>query len=352
MRADSQVPRLHFVNETGDSRGAGQLLQSYMMLELMEASMTEQAPRLVIFVIRPVPEELLLRLELFLTASSGNELGVCVNRNGVITLMRPGALGEKAGLRVNDRLVGLGETDVSGISDKLIVQLFVDFPPPVLLLGNTYDEAEPPVWKMVKNKHAPCPPSTHSTKSSASALRAPRRSVDVHTPRQGNTGFILDNPLTSVAKAMLAAGTAASFPGTACSAHGRQAGGTTVQGKQIARAIAAAPTGSELQILLRRGSSTRMISLCLTAQGLGVELHSRPDGVHVSNLMDGPGRDAGSSSCIYVCFNFITVASITQLCAGRRHHHSSCAVRRWNVAKRLCAPCSACSHASLAMFSE
>ena len=36
---------------------------------------------------------------------------------------------------VNDRLVGLGETDVSGISDSQILYLFADFPPPVLIVG-------------------------------------------------------------------------------------------------------------------------------------------------------------------------------------------------------------------------
>jgi len=81
----------------------------------------------------------------------------------------------------------------------------------------------------------------------------------------------------------------------------------------------AAATGSDVQILLRRGASTRMISLCKTEQGLGVELHSRRDGVHVCNvidmyppphltcillligvhvcnIIDGPGRAAGPIS--------------------------------------------------------
>jgi hypothetical protein len=53
-----------------------------------------------------------------------------------------------------------------------------------------------------------------------------------------------------------------------------------------------------VQILLRRGANTRMISLCMTEQGLGVELHSRPDGVHVCDIIDGPGSAAGYSSSL------------------------------------------------------
>ena len=50
----------------------------------------------------------------------------------------------------------------------------------------------------------------------------------------------------------------------------------TVQGRQMARAIAQAPPGSLVQILLSRDSGTRMISVRVGQKGLGAELRKSP----------------------------------------------------------------------------
>jgi len=277
------------------------------MIELLESSLTGHPPRLVFFVgrVRHRPggvsrRELLLRLECVLPEDCGNELGLHIKGDGLVSRCSPGGVAQSAGILQGDRILALGETDTGGLSQLQLRQLFLEAPPPVLVLGTEFSSEEPPVWKMIRAQAAAQPDDRLVAAPSqdpgwpAAAPRAASAAV--------GKGFLLENPLTSVSKALLAAGSAASFPQdrAARAADASDEWNTTppasrtVQGRQMARAIAQAPPGSLVQILLSRDSGTRMISVRIGQKGLGAELHTKHNETCVRRLApSGPALAAG-----------------------------------------------------------
>ena len=124
----THLPRVHFVNAAGTAAGAGKILQSYLMMEMLEASATCAQPRLVFFVVR---QRQLLRLECIMPFGGSNELGVCVKADGVISHCRDDALGAWAGLQAKDAVLALGQTDIHGLSHQDLASLLTASDPRV-----------------------------------------------------------------------------------------------------------------------------------------------------------------------------------------------------------------------------
>ena len=127
----THLPRVHFVNAAGTAAGAGKILQSYLMMEMLEASATGAQPRLVFFVVR---QRQLLRLECVMPFGGSNELGVCVKADGVISHCRDDALGAWAGLQAKDAVLALGQTDIHGLSHQDFASLLTASDPRVSLI--------------------------------------------------------------------------------------------------------------------------------------------------------------------------------------------------------------------------